>query len=81
MNYLTLYGKPGCHLCQVMKGVIEEVGGRRPIQLREINILDDPADYQRYRHDIPVLLLAGREIARHRLTVRLLEEALDGEGK
>jgi hypothetical protein len=76
MHELILYSKPGCHLCDVMKEVIEEVAKSRPLRLLVKNILDDPAIYQRYRYDIPVLLVNGREIARHRVTVEQIESAL-----
>jgi len=76
MNEVILYGRPGCHLCDVMKQVILEVGQRRPLNLHIKNILDDPADYHRYRYEIPVLLVNGREVARHRLTAETLEASL-----
>ncbi len=79
MDQLILYSKPGCHLCEVMKQVIDEVARRRPLALAVKNILDNPQDQQRYRHDIPVLLLNGREIARHRLTAEVLEAALEDQ--
>jgi len=36
--------------------------------LTEINIEDDPDLLGRYRYDIPVVLVNGREAFRHRLT-------------
>ena len=41
------------------------------------NILDDPADRQRYQHAIPVITVNGREIARYRLSLQDLLAALD----
>jgi rSAM/selenodomain-associated transferase 1 len=41
------------------------------------NILDDEGDYERYKHDIPVILVNDREIARHHMTEAELETALD----
>ncbi|MCC6422839.1 MAG: glutaredoxin family protein [Phycisphaerales bacterium] len=76
MDELILYGKPGCHLCDVMKGVILEVAKSRTLNLRVVNILDDPQIHQLYRYEIPVLLVNGREIARHRVTAGQLESAL-----
>lgn len=78
MNEVILYGKPGCHLCDEMKSVVLEVSGRRALKLQVKNILDDPEDYRLYRHDIPVLLVNGKEVARHRLTARALEASLAG---
>ena len=77
MTTVTIYTKPGCHLCEEAEEVIEAVravsGG---FDLERRNILDDPTDYERYKHDIPVILLNGREIARHHLTEPQLVDAL-----
>ena len=43
-------------------------------QLR--NILDDDDDFAKYELDIPVVLLDGSEIARHRMSAQQLEAAL-----
>jgi glutaredoxin len=75
---ITLYTKPGCHLCEDAEEVLEAVRTRQPFDLERKNILDDPADYERYKHDIPVILLNGREIARHHVTEPQLVDALAG---
>lgn len=73
---LTLYGKPGCHLCEAVGQVIAQVARDRPIEIETRNILDDAADFERYRTEIPVVLLNGVEIARHRLSADELRNAL-----
>jgi glutaredoxin len=76
MPIVTLYTKPECGLCEEVEEVIEIVRARREFELVRRNILDHLADYDRYKHDIPVVLVNGREIARHRLTEAQLEAAL-----
>ena len=78
MARVILYTKPGCHLCEAAEQVIAQVRKRRPFDVEIRDILDDPAAYDLYKHDVPVILLAGREIARHRLSAEQLEDALDG---
>jgi glutaredoxin len=73
---LTLYTKPQCGLCDEVKDVIDEARARIAFELDVRNILEDAADYDRYKHDIPVVLLNGREIARHRMTLPQLLAAL-----
>jgi glutaredoxin len=80
MPVVTLYTKPGCGLCEEAEEVIETVRLRIPFELLRINILDDLADYERYKHDIPVILVNGREIARHHLIESQLVDALSGAG-
>jgi len=64
---VTLYTRPGCHLCEEakaqMKPLLSEFGAR----LREINIDADPALRERYTDDIPVVFLGARKVAKHRL--------------
>jgi glutaredoxin len=76
VNRVTLYTKPQCSLCDDALDVIEQAKSLTEFNLELRNILDDPQDYDRYKHDIPVILLNGREIARHRLTLPQLLAAL-----
>jgi glutaredoxin len=73
---VTLYTKPGCHLCEAVEQAIAHVARRRPLEVVLRNILDDPADLERYQYEIPVVLLDGVEIARYRLTAEELEAAV-----
>ena len=76
MTRVTLYTKPGCGLCEEAEDVIRSVRARRPFELELRNILDDFDEYERYKHDIPVVLVNGREIARHHMTEAQFEAGL-----
>ena len=65
---LVLVGKPGCHLCEVMHEVAAPVAAELGLTLVERDVRSDPELDALYRHDIPVLLLGGREVARHRVS-------------
>ena len=73
---LTLFSKPGCHLCDELRGWLEELRSTFDYVLREVDITQDADLYSRYRYDIPVLLRDGEEIGRGRIDVRDLERAL-----
>jgi thioredoxin-like negative regulator of GroEL len=75
---LTLYSRPGCHLCEVMKVVISRVasGLNGPVRLEEIDISTDPALEAQYGTEIPVLLVDGKKIAKYRVTDAELTRAL-----
>ena len=64
---VTLYTRPGCHLCDEAKlqiaPLLAEVGGR----LREVNIDADPELRERYNLQVPVIFLGGRKIAKYRI--------------
>lgn len=73
---VTLYTKPGCGLCDEAKDVIDAVRMRVPFDFEIQNILGDLGLYERYKHDIPVILVDGHEIARHHLTEEQLQSSL-----
>ncbi len=64
---VTLYTRPGCHLCEEAKAqmapLLREFGAR----LREINIDADPVLRERYKYDVPVVFLGSRKVAKHRI--------------
>lgn len=61
MLEITLIAKPGCHLCDEARPVVEQVvSGFEGVTLREVSILDDPALEARWADDIPVVLVDGR---------------------
>lgn len=76
MRVLTLYSKPGCHLCDDMQAVAARAAAASGATLEIVDITGDAALFAQYRHDIPVLLLDRREIARHRTTDAAIAEAL-----
>ena len=62
MVEITLIAKPGCHLCDEARPVVERVvAGFEGVSLTEVSILDDPALEARWHDDIPVVLIDGRQ--------------------
>jgi glutaredoxin len=55
---LVLYGRPGCHLCDEARTVLERIG--HPFE--EIDIEADDALLTRYLERIPVVALDGEEL-------------------
>ncbi|RPI57117.1 MAG: glutaredoxin family protein [Acidobacteria bacterium] len=76
---LTLYSKPGCHLCDEMKIVVRAVIADRPdISLDEIDISAMPDLLDRYGLEIPVLMIDGRRAAKYRISALELERIIEG---
>jgi hypothetical protein len=69
---LTLLSKPGCHLCEEVLALIEELQPAYGFAIEETDITRDADLFARYRYEIPVLLRDGREVARGRMTDREL---------
>ena len=57
---LTLYSRPGCHLCDEMKAVINRVARSTPLHLEENDISGSAVLETRYGLEIPVLVVAGK---------------------
>ncbi len=60
MRRVILYTKPGCHLCDdaldLLLDVDDELGNK--LFIEQVNILQDPELYARYRTSIPVIIIA-----------------------
>ena len=80
MIALTLYSRPGCHLCDEMKAVIARVVGEQAVDitLEEVDISTDAELESRYGTEIPVLLVNGRKVAKYRVTEGELARMLAG---
>ena len=63
MRTVTLYGRPGCHLCDEARAALERVRCRAPFMLEEVDITADDALHARYLERIPVIALDGRELS------------------
>jgi hypothetical protein len=65
---LVLYSRPGCHLCDETRAVLQSLledraaSGRPIAHLHERNIDDDLTAHQAYSDKIPVIELKGRRI-------------------
>ena len=69
MIALTLYSRPGCHLCDDMKAIVTRVADALPggVQIEEVDISTDPSLEERYGLEIPVLLVNGKKAAEYRV--------------
>jgi glutaredoxin len=59
---VTLYGRPGCHLCDDARAALERVRATHPFALDEIDITGDDDLHARYLERIPVVALDGDEL-------------------
>ena len=59
---VTLYSRPGCHLCDEAREALARVRAPVPFTVDEINIETDDALHARYLERIPVVALDGEEL-------------------
>lgn len=58
---VTLYSRPGCHLCDDARAVIAAVCADLGETYEEVDITTDDDLEDRYRDEIPVTLVDGRQ--------------------
>jgi glutaredoxin len=66
---VTIYSRPGCHLCEEAKQQIAPLLKEFGARLTEINIDEDPELRARYGYDVPVIFLGARKAAKHRVDI------------
>ncbi|PYY40697.1 MULTISPECIES: glutaredoxin family protein [unclassified Curtobacterium] len=78
MPAVTLLTKPGCHLCDDARPIVERVVAARPgVTFEERSILDDDALRMEYAEDIPVVLVDGRVHSNWHVDPERLARALE----
>ena len=77
---ITLISKPGCHLCDQAREVIERVARDVGVQWVERSILDDPELSAAYWEQIPVTLVDGAQHDYWRVDESRLRVALGNTG-
>ena len=62
MSTVTLYSRPGCHLCDDARAALERLRADIPFALDEVDITADDVLHARYLERIPVVALDGEEL-------------------
>lgn len=75
---LTLLTRPGCHLCDDVRVVLERVATELGVPLEERDIAGSEAELREYGERIPVTLIDGREHDFWRVDESRLRAALNG---
>ena len=75
---VTLIGKPGCHLCDDARAVVQKVAAETGAAVTEDDITRDAELYDRYWEQIPVVLVDGEQHTFWRVDERRLRAALTG---
>ena len=64
---VTLYTRPGCHLCDEAKAAITPILRKFAAVLREVNVDEDSVLKERYGSDVPVIFIGQHKAAKHRV--------------
>lgn len=80
---LEFIAKPGCHLCDDARAIVDEVVAEFPdgaVAVRERNILEEPELAARHAEEIPVVKIDGRMHTYWRVDRVRLRAALERAG-
>ncbi|HEX4686639.1 MAG TPA: glutaredoxin family protein [Nocardioides sp.] len=58
---ITFYSRPGCHLCDDARVLIEQVCAELDESYAEVSIDGDPDLERRFGHEVPVTFVDGRQ--------------------
>ena len=64
---VTIYSRPGCHLCDEARKAIQASGCDDEVELEEVDVDQDAALRERYGNDIPVIFINGVKVFKHRV--------------
>ena len=73
---VTIYSRPGCHLCEEAKKQIAPLLAEFGARLTEINIDEDADLRAKYDYDVPVIFLGARKAAKHRVDLKQFRRQL-----
>ncbi len=74
---LTLYGKPGCHLCDDAQEALARLARERDLVVDEVDVTLDPVLHARYGERIPVVALGEEELCEFHVDEAYVRERLD----
>jgi hypothetical protein len=75
---VVLVGKPGCHLCEVARQVVELICAETDTDWAELSLADDPELADRYWDLVPVVLVDGVQHDVFRVDAGRLRATLTG---
>ncbi len=76
-HQVTFYTKAGCHLCENVRDMLDEIATQKTYELTEIDIRRDPELFEIYRYRIPVVMLNETLVAEGRIEYNELLHAFD----
>jgi glutaredoxin len=77
---VTLYTRPGCHLCDDARAALEKLKAEVHFELEEVDIETDDALHAAYLERIPVVCVDGEHVSDYFVDGRTLTARLKGDG-
>ncbi len=77
MRVLTVYSRPGCHLCEDAMVYLRGLQGELEFELQELDITLDDDLHRSYFERIPVVALDGEELCEYFVEEDLVRKRLE----
>ena len=78
---IIIYSKPDCCLCDVAKNKLLQLQRLHQFVLREVNILEDPTAYKKFKEEIPVIFINGKKAFKYHLDEERFVRILHSGGR
>ena len=79
MTLVTVYSRPGCHLCDEAMDALRGLQLELAFELRELDITGDERLHRDYFERIPVVAVDGEELCEYFVEEALVRERLESE--
>lgn len=77
---VTLYSKPGCHLCEYAAAALRRLAPEVPLAVDTVDITRDPVVFDQYRYRIPVVMVGETLLDEGKVTEMRLRQELAAHG-
>ena len=77
MSTVTVYSRPGCHLCEEAMAALRALQPELGFALQELDITGDEALHRAYFERIPVVAVDGEELCDYFVQETVVRERLE----
>jgi len=74
---VRIYSKKECHLCDEAKHVLARFASKYPLEIKEIDIEQDPAAFEQFHEEIPVIFLEDTKLFKYKIDERKFRAAIE----
>ena len=67
ISTVKLYGKPGCHLCDVAREELDRLRQKAFFDVEEVDVSIDPELHRAYGERVPVVEVDGEELCEYEI--------------
>jgi glutaredoxin len=80
MRTVTLYTRPGCHLCDDARAALQQLRAQHEFEIHEVNIETDDELHAAYLERIPFICLDGEHVSDYFVDEPTLTARLNSDG-